>query len=446
MKCFRGHVLGYPDSTVVFGMSKDMCNGFIEYGDTRHTISTDPATQAIVVNDPLAEQPGLQLVREMMHEATKVTEEFGSDRAFGGSGGPPPGCAQISLSVVYGADFLALFGGPGNQNAASNYIVTLIGQVSTIFRQSGVIWVEVALTQITDGSGIVDSANDLASELCNFVEVAVGGAFVDPTNTNPVPAAVVADAILILRSTATGSINNFGPTADLTKQSLAYQNGLSTGINPVTPAGGQCAANTVLNAVGAASGLIGAADNSGYDTYIVAQALGTLCGGVPTGVTAGFTALIAGLGAPTPSGAGTQLAFDNCDAGGAGVGSIMSSCYYPNEDMNSVSLHIITPNAVAMNALIGAAPLVNWWRNRTRTDYNVGSDHWYWRESCKCRKLWCNHTDLDANCCCNCRICISKHTKCIYRRCIKSMGCERRTINSHSCWWNGDICRCECCR
>ena len=76
-KCFRGHVLGYPDSTVVFGMSKDMCNGFIEYGDTRHTISTDPGTQAIIVNDPLAEQPGLQLVREMMHEATKVTEEFG---------------------------------------------------------------------------------------------------------------------------------------------------------------------------------------------------------------------------------------------------------------------------------------------------------------------------------------------------------------------------------
>ena len=92
-KCFRGYVEGYPESTVVFGMNKDMCNGFIEYGETIHSISTDPTTRTVGVSDPLADQPGLQLVREMMRESlSKKDADRESDRMFGGEGGPPATC------------------------------------------------------------------------------------------------------------------------------------------------------------------------------------------------------------------------------------------------------------------------------------------------------------------------------------------------------------------
>ncbi|MDP6693734.1 MAG: hypothetical protein QF444_05340, partial [Phycisphaerales bacterium] len=355
VKCFRGHVAGFPESSVVFGMSKDMCNGFVQYGETKHTISTDPATQVIAVNDPLAEQPGLKLVREMMRKAKiQQGEDHGSYRDHDGNPDPPPGCGQVTISVVYGADFLALFGGSGGQGAAANYIVTLIGQVSEIFHRDGVIWVEYAIQQITDGSGIVDSAGDLATELCNFVETAVGGLYPDPTSTG----SGISDGILILRTTATGSTLSV-PGADLTKQSLSYFSGLTVGINPAAanpppgPPGTTCPAGSNLNAVGSASGMLGATDTTGYDAYIVSQALGTLSGASPTGATASITALTfnALAGGALPSGAGTNLNYDNCDAGAPALGTIMSSCILPfgSTMADNIDIRINTANAIAMN-------------------------------------------------------------------------------------------------
>ena len=365
-KCFRGRVVGFPESTVVFGMNKEMCNGFIQYADTTHTLSTDPATGVIAVSDPLAEQPGLQMVREMMREAVAKNERnLESQPLFGGGGPPPEGCAQISLSVVYGGDFLGLFGGTGNQQAAADYVVTLIGQVSTIFRRDGVAWVEVQVQDIADGSGFVDGQGTLAGELCNFVDVTVGTQIPDVTVTGP--GTPHSDAYLILRTTATGSV--VVANADNTKQSLSFFKGLTTGINasgppPLPP---DCPATTAISAVGAASGLIGGNDMTGYDTYIVSQALGTLCGAAPTGQTPNITALwFNGLGVAA-SGAGTQLGFDNCDGGAIGVGTIMSSCYLPNNSMAGIVSSFNTTNTVLMNAYIAAptTPLVNATANAT---------------------------------------------------------------------------------
>ncbi|MDP7009275.1 MAG: hypothetical protein QGI78_06875, partial [Phycisphaerales bacterium] len=362
-KCFRGHVAGYPESTVVFGMNKEMCNGFIEYSDTRHVISTDPATQVIVVSDPLAEQPGLQLVREMMRETVaKKTRNQGGEQLLGDDRGvgetPPAGCAQISLSVVYGADFLALFA--GDQQAAYNYIITLVGQVSEVYRGNGIIWVEPVVSTIFDGTGSVDD-DALPQVLCDFVETSIGTTIPDVTATGT----GVSDGYLILRTGAEGAINFQG--AQTTKQSLGYFGGLTAGINPAAgnpppgPPDQGCPSGSNVNAVGAASGLLGATDTTGYDTYIVAQALGTLCGATPTGSFGNITALVfnplAGVALP---GVAAGLAFDSCDTGNAGVGTIMSSCMLPGGATMATNIdsRFATSNVVAMNAFLAAAPLV----------------------------------------------------------------------------------------
>jgi len=366
-KCFRGHVAGYPESTVVFGMNREMCNGFIEYSDTRHVISTDPATQVIVVSDPLAEQPGLQLVREMMREAVaKKTRNQGGERLLGDGRGvgetPPGGCAQISLSVVYGADFLALFA--GDQQAAYNYIITLVGQVSEVYRGNGIIWVEPVVSTIFDGTGSVDDGA-LPQVLCDFVETSIGNTIPDVTGATGTG---LSDGYLILRTGAEGAINFQG--AQITKQSLGYWGGLTAGINPAAanpppgPPDTGCPSGSNVNAVGAASGLIGASDTTGYDTYIVAQALGTLCGATPTGSFGNITALVynALAGAPLP-GVAAGLAFDSCDTGNAGVGTIMSSCMLPGGATMATNIdsRFAASNIVAMNAFLAGppAPLVS---------------------------------------------------------------------------------------
>ncbi|MBT4583448.1 MAG: hypothetical protein HOC93_00005, partial [Phycisphaerae bacterium] len=366
-KCFRGHVAGYPESTVVFGMNKEMCNGFIEYSDTRHVISTDPATQVIVVSDPLAEQPGLQLVREMMREAVvKKTRDQGGEQLLGDDRGigedPPAGCAQISLSVVYGADFLALFA--GDQQATYNYIITLVGQVSEVYRGNGITWVEPVVSTIFDGTGSVDDAA-LPQVLCDFVETSIGNTLPDVTGATGTG---LSDGYLILRTGAEGAINFLG--AQTTKQSLGYWGGLTTGINPAAanplpgPPDQGCPSGSNVNAVGSASGLLGANDTTGYDTYIVAQALGTLCGATPAGSFGNITALVynalAGISLP---GVAAGLAFDSCDTGNAGVGTIMSSCMLPGSATMATNIdsRFATSNAAAMNAFLAGppAPLVS---------------------------------------------------------------------------------------
>ena len=364
-KCFRGHVVGYPESTVFFGMNKEMCNGFVQYGETRHTISTDPATQVIVVSDPLAEQPGLQLVREMMREAVvNQGGDQGNFRGLDNNGddiGPPATCGQITISVVYGADFLALF---PDQTAAENYIVTLIGQVSVVFRTNGMTWVEYAVSTIFDGTGSVDD-QDLPQVLCDFVELSIGNTIPDVTITTP--NTPLADGYLILRTGADGAINYAG--AQTTKQSLGYWGGLTTGINPAAANPGPpdpqpltCSAGSNVNAVGAASGLIGAADTTGYDTYIVAQALGTLCGATPTGAFGNITALVwNGLAGVALPGVANGLQFDSCDVQTLELGTIMSSCMVPGGATmgNSIDPRFATANAIAMNVFLTAATLIN---------------------------------------------------------------------------------------
>ncbi|MDP6601690.1 MAG: hypothetical protein QGH76_05285, partial [Phycisphaerales bacterium] len=326
---FRGTVDGEVDSMAVLNLMPGMCSGIIEVADTRHHITTDPATGITTISDPLADQPGLQTLRKMMRDVEKQADAQPPYRG----GGVPTGCAEIRLWIAYGPDYLALFADSG---AAENYGAQVTALVSAIMVRDGIAFVGLTLGGFTGpGSTPLWNQGTLAADLCAATNTIFGSAVfgVPPLIATP-PAA---DACIILRTGAAGA-STFG---NATKQSTAWLGGLTTGVTP----NGACPPGTT-SYFGACSGLVG--DGGQYDTYIFAQALGTLCGAAPTGQTAAIDITAAAV----------PLAFDACDTGACShtsPGTIMSMCE-PSVgvcvDPDAFNLRFNSLNASTMNAFL----------------------------------------------------------------------------------------------
>ncbi len=131
MVMFAGEVVGDPESRVFLSLSPLGNNGFVQYGDKIHIVTSGPhgfGMDTMIYNLTDLPEGTINWYQWQCH-ADEIDQPNASDPGIIVPEGGP--CRQIEMAVETDFEYLQLFG--GNQNAANAYIATMFGAASMIY-------------------------------------------------------------------------------------------------------------------------------------------------------------------------------------------------------------------------------------------------------------------------------------------------------------------------
>ena len=163
--CFQGHVEGEPDSHVFLAIGPSTANGWIERQSELHVISTHPDEGWTAIYDLKTIDP-VDMNWKDFHCAVQEIAEHESHDAKSTRARGDLNCLAMLMAIETDWEFAGLFG--GNLEAASEYIQTLVGAVSSIYDRDIGIKVNVSYTRLWADSNDPWSGGDSGAQLNQF--------------------------------------------------------------------------------------------------------------------------------------------------------------------------------------------------------------------------------------------------------------------------------------
>ena len=165
---FRGHIDRDPDAHVFLAFGEHATNGFIDSQGSRYIISKHPTENWTAVYNMTNVDPDLMNWSNFQCEVEDISRSCqnvpqGSERSLDGD------CDAIQLAIDTDWEFTKrLFG--GNVQASTEYAATLIGAVSSVYKNDISVWSHISYLRLWGSNTDPWTSTDTAGQLPEFRE------------------------------------------------------------------------------------------------------------------------------------------------------------------------------------------------------------------------------------------------------------------------------------
>lgn len=163
--CFHGHIEGDPDSHVFLALGRTSAHGWIERAGELHVIATHPIEGWTAIYDLKTVDPAEMRWTDFQCAVEEIAPHRPTgDRRSGARG--DLNCLSMLVAIETDWEFTGLFG--GDLTAASEYVQTLIGAVSSIYDRDIGIKVTVSYSRLWSDSNDPWTSSDSGAQLGQF--------------------------------------------------------------------------------------------------------------------------------------------------------------------------------------------------------------------------------------------------------------------------------------